>query len=128
MPPMIQSASTTAAMTRAAVTYCMPVRSPRERRMRSAARAASTKAMIVPTSGSTMLTIAQTNAATANGSTRACPQPPSPPEPPAPVGSGSGPTGTALVSSFHALGSSGGSEADIRETLSTAGRQVVSPR
>ena len=62
-----------------------------------------------------MLTTAHTSAAMAKGSTRAeLPHPPAPPAPPAPVGSGSGPTGTALVSSgFQAFGSSGGSEADI---------------
>ena len=46
----------------------------------SAARAASTKATIVPMSGMTMLTIAHTSAAMANGSTRgALPHPPAPP-------------------------------------------------
>ena len=75
--------------------------------MRSAARAASTKATIVPMTGMTMLTTAHTSAAIANGSTVALPpHPPAPPAPPAPVGSGSGPTGTALVSSgFQASGS-----------------------
>ena len=71
MPPMIQSASTAPATMRAAVTYCVPVRSPRERRIRSAARAASTNATIVPMTGMTMLTTAHTNAAMAKGSTRA---------------------------------------------------------
>ena len=84
---------------------------------------------IVPMTGMTMLTTAHTNAAIANGSTRASPQPPGPPGPPAPVGSGSGPTGTALVSSgFQAWGSWGGSEADIRGTLPTPGHELVSPR
>ena len=69
-----------------------PVRSPRERRMRSAARAASTNATIVPMSGMTMLTIAHTSAAIANGSIRgAAPQPPAPPAAPAPGGLGLGP-------------------------------------
>src|SRR4051794_3175245 len=129
MLPMIQSASTAPATMRAAVTYCVPVRSPRDRLMRSAARAASTNATIVPMTGMTMLTTAQTSAAIANGSTRASPQPPGPPEPPAPVGSGSGPTGTAVVSSgFHSSGSCGGSEADIRGTLPTLGHELVLPR
>ena len=128
--PMIQNASTPPATIRAAVTYCFPDFSPCDRRIRSAARAASTNATIVPMSGMTMLTIAHTNAAIANGSMRgALPHPPAPPAPPAPVGSGSGPTGTALVSSgFQAFGSSGGSEADIRGTLPTPCPEVVSPR
>ncbi len=114
IPPITHSASTAPATMRAAVTYWVPDFSPRERRMRSAARAASTKATIVPMSGMTMLTIAHTSAAMANGSTRgALPHPPAPPEPAAPVGSGSGPTGTAPVSSGIQFGSSGGSEADI---------------
>jgi hypothetical protein len=71
----------------------------------------------VPMTGTTMLTIAHTNAAMASDSTRGgAPQPPAPPVPPAPVGSGSGPTGTALESSgFQPSGSPGGSEADIRK-------------
>ncbi len=98
--------------------------------MRSAARAASTNATIVPMSGMTMLTIAHTSAAIANGSTRAgSPQPPAPPAPPAPVGSGSGPTGTAPVSSgFQALGSSGGSDADIGQPYRQLLLTLVSPR
>ncbi len=91
MPPMIQSASTAPATMRAAVTYCVPVRSPRDRRMRSAARAASTNATIVPMTGMTMLTTAHTSAAMANGSTCASPQPPAPPEPPGARGFGLGP-------------------------------------
>ena len=74
--PITHSASTAPATTRAAVTYCVARFSPRERRMRSAARAASTKATIVPMSGMTMLTIAHTSAAMANGSTRGCAPPP----------------------------------------------------
>ena len=128
--PMIQSASTTPATIRAAVTYCFPVRSPFERRIRSAARAASTNATIVPMSGMTMLTTAHTSAAIAKGSIRASlPHPPAPPAPPAPVGSGSGPTGTALVSSaFQAFGSSGGSEADIGQHYRQRVAELVSPR
>ena len=122
---MIQSASTPPATIRAALTYCDPDFSPCDRRIRSAARAASTNATMVPITGTTMLTTAHTNAATAKGSTRgARPQPPAPPDPPAPVGSGSGPTGTALVAS----GSSGGSWADIGGTLPTTRSNLVSPR
>ena len=81
--------------------------------------------MIVPTTGTTMLTTAHTNAATANGSTRgARPQPPAPPDPPAPVGSGSGPTGTALV----VVRILGRLRADIGATLPTTRSNLVSPR
>ena len=91
---------TAPATTRAAVTRPgTAARAARVGWIESDAFAASTKATIVPTIGRTMLTIAHTSAATANGSVRgASPQPPDP-APPAPVGSGSGPTGTAPVSS-----------------------------
>jgi uncharacterized HhH-GPD family protein len=109
--PMAHSAITAPAVTRAAVTSCIPLRLPCDRRMASAARAASTNATIVATIGTTMLTTAHTRAATANGSVRGLPpQPPGPcPLAVAPVGSGSGPTGTSPVSSAS---QSGGSEAD----------------
>ena len=105
--PIAHSVITTPATTRAARTSCSPLRVPCERRIESAARPASTRAMIVPMSGMTMLTTAQTSAATANGSVRGSgPHPPGPaPPPPLPVGSGSGPTGTAPVSSGFQGGS-----------------------
>src|SRR5262249_52488946 len=110
--PIAHSAITAPATTRAATTRVAPLRVARERRMESGARAARTNAMIVPTIGTTMLTIAHTSAAIANGSTRGFPpQPPDPSPPPAaPVGSGSGPTGTWPESSGP---HSGGPEAGI---------------
>jgi uncharacterized HhH-GPD family protein len=116
--PMAQITITAPATIRAAVTYCVPLFWPAERRIRSAARAASTNATIVPTTGTRMLTTAQTSAAIAKGSTRA--GPPHPPAPPlasaAPVASGSGPTGTLPVSPpFHSSGYCGGSDADISQ-------------
>ena len=121
---MAHSAITTPAMMRAALTRLVPLRVPCDRRIESAARAASTRATIVPTIGRMMLTIAQTRAAMANGSVRgASPQPPDP-SPPTPVGSGSGPTGTAPVSSGpHPPG---GTE-DIGGTLATSGAFGTSP-
>ena len=129
--PIAHSAMTAPAMMRDAVTICVPLRVPRERRIASAARAASTSATIVPTSGSTMLTNAHTSAATANGSTLGFPpQPPSPvPPPAAPVGSGSGPTGIAPVSSGpHGGGPEAGIGSHYRRCIRETGHLGASAR
>ena len=97
--------------------------------MRSAARAASTNATIVPMTGMTMLTTAHTNAAIANGSTRALAPTAGAAGTARPRGLGLGPDRhRAGVVGFQALGSSGGSEADIGGTLPTPGHELVSPR
>jgi hypothetical protein len=132
MRPIAQAAITTPATTRAAVTSWLPLRDPSDLRIESAARAARTNATIVPTIGSTMLTIAQTSAATANGSTLgSSPHPPGPsPRPDAPVGSGSGPTGTAPVSGPSEGGPAAGTGSPYRQSSrhTRQGRRVRARR